>query len=351
MNLKGLGKPGPFYLRGVRPFVESTLPTLPKKKLQVFVSSTFLDLKEERQEAVSAILKAGHIPAGMELFTAGDQSQLQVVKRWIDDSDVYMLILGTRYGSLEPVSGLSYTEVEYDYACSKNKPLFAVILNDDAQHQKFKDLGSTATEASHGDKLATFRTKVMSKMCSLIGDRKEIKASVYESLIDYGNNLDLIGWVPGNLLEDTRPLRERIAELEAENARLQAGVDAAQSDASELAIPNESSAFENVRTLLKTLDVTLPADIATDKQERTRNIGGLFLANRNLFVRDWNIGTNPSASTKWFENEVFPPLIVHRLIASEPRTGGGRRYVATEKGLDFLAWIDRRKLDEKASGN
>ncbi|MCV5223073.1 DUF4062 domain-containing protein, partial [Escherichia coli] len=31
-----------------------------KKKLQVFVSSTYEDLKHDRQAAVSAILKAGH---------------------------------------------------------------------------------------------------------------------------------------------------------------------------------------------------------------------------------------------------------------------------------------------------
>ena len=85
-----------------------------KKKLQVFVSSTFTDLIEERQAAVAAILKAGHIPAGMELFTAGDKSQMDTIKRWIDESDVYMLILGGRYGSIEPSTGLSYTELEYD---------------------------------------------------------------------------------------------------------------------------------------------------------------------------------------------------------------------------------------------
>lgn len=39
-----------------------------KKKYQIFISSTYQDLKEERQAAVEAILKAGHIPAGMELF-------------------------------------------------------------------------------------------------------------------------------------------------------------------------------------------------------------------------------------------------------------------------------------------
>ena len=56
-----------------------------KKKLQVFISSTYTDMSAERQAAVEAILQAGHIPAGMELFAAGDESQLETIRRWIDD--------------------------------------------------------------------------------------------------------------------------------------------------------------------------------------------------------------------------------------------------------------------------
>jgi len=41
-----------------------------EKKYQIFVSSTYEDLKDERQAAVEAILLAGHIPAGMELFSS-----------------------------------------------------------------------------------------------------------------------------------------------------------------------------------------------------------------------------------------------------------------------------------------
>ena len=64
-----------------------------KKRLQVFVSSTFTDLRDERQAAVEAILAAGHIPAGMELFAAGNESQMEAIQQWIDESDVYLLIL------------------------------------------------------------------------------------------------------------------------------------------------------------------------------------------------------------------------------------------------------------------
>ena len=99
------------------------------KKIQVFISSTYTDLIEERQAAVEAILDAGHIPAGMELFKAGNESQLKTIYKWIDESDVYMLILGGRYGTVEPKSEKSYTQLEYEYALSKNIPVFSVVIN------------------------------------------------------------------------------------------------------------------------------------------------------------------------------------------------------------------------------
>src|SRR6266436_6492921 len=102
-----------------------------KRRLQVFVSSTYEDLRAERQAAVEAILRAGHIPAGMELFTAGSESQMQVIRRWITESDVFMLILGARYGSIEASSGMSYVELEFDYARDLGKPFFSVVLSDE----------------------------------------------------------------------------------------------------------------------------------------------------------------------------------------------------------------------------
>ena len=132
-----------------------------KRKLQVFVSSTYSDLIEERQAAVAAILKAGHIPAGMELFAAGDKSQMKTIERWIDESDVFMLILGGRYGSIEPNSGRSYTELEYDYAVAQGKPTFAVVITDEALESKLKLGGSSFIERADPGALEKFRAKVL----------------------------------------------------------------------------------------------------------------------------------------------------------------------------------------------
>lgn len=104
------------------------------------MSSTYKDLIDERQAAVEAILDEGHIPAGMELFKGG-KSQLETIKRWIDDSDVYLLILGGRYGSIDKDTLLSYTQLEYEYALSRNMPVFAVVLDEEYLLEKSKKLG------------------------------------------------------------------------------------------------------------------------------------------------------------------------------------------------------------------
>src|SRR5215470_737324 len=98
-----------------------------KRKLQIFVSSTYEDLIDHRLAAMEAILAAGHIPAAMEQFSPGDDTAWERIRQRIDESDAFMLILGGRYGSIEPASQKSYVELEYDYALEKGKPFFTIV--------------------------------------------------------------------------------------------------------------------------------------------------------------------------------------------------------------------------------
>jgi Domain of unknown function (DUF4062) len=68
-------------------------------KYQVFVSSTYRDLKDERDQVIKAILELGHMPVGMEMFSAAEEDQWQVIARKIDEADYYVLVLAHRYGS------------------------------------------------------------------------------------------------------------------------------------------------------------------------------------------------------------------------------------------------------------
>jgi hypothetical protein len=92
-----------------------------KPKYQIFVSSTYEDLKEERDTAIKAILETGNIPVGMEMFSAGDEQQWELIKRQIEDCDYYVVIVAHRYGSMD--GSISYTEKEYDFAVEKKIPI------------------------------------------------------------------------------------------------------------------------------------------------------------------------------------------------------------------------------------
>lgn len=97
-----------------------------EKKYQAFVSSTYQDLLEERQEVMQALLELDCIPVGMELFPAADDDQWTLIKGLIDDCDYYILIIGGRYGSTHK-SGISYTQMEYEYALSKQIPIISFL--------------------------------------------------------------------------------------------------------------------------------------------------------------------------------------------------------------------------------
>src|SRR5438552_17220421 len=96
------------------------------KRYQVFVSSTYADLKKERQKVIQALMEMDCIPAGMELFPAADEEQFAFIKKVIDDCDYYLLVIGGRYGSLTS-KGISYTEQEYDYAVSSDLKVVALL--------------------------------------------------------------------------------------------------------------------------------------------------------------------------------------------------------------------------------
>jgi nucleoside 2-deoxyribosyltransferase len=215
-----------------------------RKRLQIFVSSTFNDLVGERQAAVEAILSAGHIPAGMELFAAGDESQMEVIKQWIDESDVYLLILAGRYGSIEPKSGKSYTQLEYEYAVSRGKPFFACVINDGALDARVKKHGLDMID-KHRKELDDFRDLVKSKVVEFWEDSKDIKLAIIKKLGELARRQELIGWVRAHQEANLPALSDELARLSSENAALRSQLGA-RSEAMINGLP-----YSQMKTLLQ----------------------------------------------------------------------------------------------------
>ncbi len=97
-----------------------------QRRYQVFVSSTKRDLESERAAVSEALQRADYIPAGMELFPSASKKSLSVIKQVIRESDYYVLIVGTRYGSTLP-TGQSFTEFEYHFARRLKKHPIAFV--------------------------------------------------------------------------------------------------------------------------------------------------------------------------------------------------------------------------------
>ena len=180
-----------------------------EKRYQVFVSSTYEDLKEERVAVMDCLLDSDCIPVGMEQFPALPVSQWDYIKELIESSDYYLLIVAGRYGSVEGDSGLSYTEKEYKYAIEKGIPILAFLLRD------YKALPQEKKETNREleKKLIGFRKKVENdkRLCNYYDTVDALKYAVSKSIRRTIEQCPGIGWVRGDAVDgDQRDTIERL---------------------------------------------------------------------------------------------------------------------------------------------
>lgn len=173
------------------------------KRYQVFISSTYSDLKEERSKVMQTIMSLNCIPAGMELFPASNDEQFEFIKRVIDDCDYYILIVGGRYGSLSE-EGISYTEKEFEYAKSKGLPILAFLHND----LDSIPLGKSEKDPIRREMLSNFRDKVSTgRLIQFWKTAEELAGKVATSLSITIMQYPAVGWVRANLLSTVESLQ------------------------------------------------------------------------------------------------------------------------------------------------
>lgn len=184
------------------------------KKYQVFVSSTYVDLLEERKEVIQALLELDCIPIGMELFPASDDDQWTFIKSVIDDCDYYVLVLAGRYGSCSE-SGIGYTEMEYRYALESGKPVIAFLHKDPRSiPAKF-----TETDPELNKKLEAFRDLAQKKLCKFWETPAELAGIVGRSIVQLKKRSPAVGWVKADLVPSEDSAQE-ILRLKNEIERL-----------------------------------------------------------------------------------------------------------------------------------
>lgn len=190
-----------------------------ERKYQVFISSTYEDLKTERQAAISCLLDLNCIPVGMEQFPASSLSQWEYIKKMIDMSDYYLLIVAGKYGSLDPEENISYTEKEYRYAIHKKMPILAFLHKNidslpaikvgatDEERERVKNFHNTVKEAG--------------RLVDFYSNEDELKYKIAMAMPKIINDAPMPGWVRADQAEkaiatagDTDGIRDLQRQLE-----------------------------------------------------------------------------------------------------------------------------------------
>jgi hypothetical protein len=188
-----------------------------EKRFQVFVSSTYTDLQEERRKVIQTIMDMDCIPAGMEMFPAADEEQFNFIKKVIDDCDYYVIIIGGRYGNVTD-EGISYTEKEYDYALSKDLKVLAFLHG--APGSIPWDKSEASPEAQ--ERLSKFREKLSSgRLVRFWTSAAELPGLVALALLHTIKTYPALGWVRGDIQTAPELLRQLNA-LRTENQEFQA---------------------------------------------------------------------------------------------------------------------------------
>lgn len=164
-----------------------------EKRYQIFISSTFADLEEERKEVMEAIINLNCFPAGMEMFPATDINQFEYIKTIIEQSDYYVLIIAGRYGSVAE-DGKSYTEKEYEYAREKGIPVLVFVKRDIENIPASK----IDNDPKLKEKLIKFRDSAMkNRLAKFWNEKSDLKYQVYDSLSKSIKMIPRDGWIKG----------------------------------------------------------------------------------------------------------------------------------------------------------
>lgn len=211
-----------------------------EKKYQVFISSTYEDLKSERDQIIKAVLEMGHIPVGMEMFSAADEDQWKLIARQIEASDYYVVIVAHRYGS-ETSEGISFTEKEYDFANEIGVPTLGFVIDEDADWPSSK-VDKTQKKLK---KLKSFKSKVQSKLVQFWSNKDELHGKASISLIKAMSINPQTGWIRAD--DALNPdVTNELTRLSTENSSLRQQIEKLEKQKVEAA--------DEIRTTVNILD-------------------------------------------------------------------------------------------------
>src|SRR5262245_44052978 len=133
------------------------------KRLRIYLSSTYEDLKAYRAAVFAGLAKAGLDVARMEDYTAADERPVEYCLRDVGQSDIYVGLFAWRYGYPPPAEhgnpdGRSITELEYLHAQASKLRKFLFFAHPDTRARWDRRFDDERTgEGDRGASIATLR--------------------------------------------------------------------------------------------------------------------------------------------------------------------------------------------------
>lgn len=167
-----------------------------KQRIDVFISSTSIDLPEHRAAVRDAILSLGLFPSGMEHWPVRGENPVELCHNMVNDAEIYLGIYAHRYGwQPDGFDGKSITELEYEWAGEvrrEGKPIPRLCFIMDDGHPWPKD----RMELDAQDKLVRFKTRVKESQIGFFTSPDNLKAQVTAALASFAQRNRLEPAIP-----------------------------------------------------------------------------------------------------------------------------------------------------------
>ncbi len=156
----------------------------------VFLSSTAVDLQPHRQAIRKVVEELGLRFIGMEEFAASAQVPAAFIQQRVEEADLFVGVLGLRYGSVDPATGCSMTELEYRQAVKSSKDLAMFVMDDERA-----EITAGMVEKNPGKfaKLMDLRSVVLrDHVCSIFTNVDDLTAKAQRTLADRRNKVSAV---------------------------------------------------------------------------------------------------------------------------------------------------------------
>lgn len=184
------------------------------KRYQVFITTSGKEMQPERMVVSQTLIGMGFFSWGLEQRTPLSTA---FARRQIDDCDYVLLLLGSQYGE-QSVSGVSYLNLEYIYAVTKQKPIIVFMHESPDSREAYLKEENPVLKSKFNE----FRNQLQKEVEQVITYRtlRDLELAVRSYLPQMLERYPVVGWVRPQsiqvLQDEIDHLKSKLAKVSVE---------------------------------------------------------------------------------------------------------------------------------------